>query len=372
MLKWLVSTSLQLRVVVVTLTIVVLIAGPRIIANMPLDVFPEFAPPLVEVQTEGPGLSATEVESLISVPIENVLNGTPSLATLRSRSVLGLSSVVLIFREGTNLLQARQFVQERLATLAGQLPQVASAPVILQPLSSTSRVMKIGITSKSLDQMGMTTLVRWTMRPRLMSVPGVANVAIWGQRDRQLQVVVDPDRLAANQVKLHNLVDSASHALTIGPGGFMDTPNQRLAITHPAPLLTAEDIAQVPLDYRDGTPLRIGDVARVVENFPPPIGDAIINDGPALLLIVEKQRDANTLQVTRNVEAALEALKPGLTELEIDSTIFRPAAEPCSCRRLRMCASRPLRTLLCAKTPRGASTSRRTWLAGTWAVSLER
>jgi Cu/Ag efflux pump CusA len=307
------------------LAAIVLVAGPQIIRNMPLDVFPEFAPPLVEVQTEGPGLSATEVESLVTVPIENVLNGTPSLDTLRSRSVLGLSSVVLIFEQGTDLMRARQFVQERLAILAGQLPAVAQQPVILQPLSSTSRMMKIGISSKTLNQMEMTTLARWTIRPRLMAVPGVANVAIWGQRDRQLQVLVDPERLYQHQVKLNDVIASTSEAVTIGAGGFMDTPNQRLAITHPAPLLTAKDLEQVTLDYRDGTPLRLRDVAQVVEGFPPPIGDAIINDAPGLLLIVEKQRDANTLEVTRNVESALEALRPGLTGLDIDPTIFRPA-----------------------------------------------
>jgi CzcA family heavy metal efflux pump len=325
MLNWLVSTSLKLRVVVIALTVLVLVAGPRIIQNMPLDVFPEFAPPLVEVQTEGPGLSATEIESLITVPIENVLNGVPSLDTLRSKSVLGLSSVVLIFQQNTDLMAARQIVAERLATLSGSLPQVAHAPVILQPLSSTSRVMKIGITSDSLDQMGMTRLARWAMRPRLMAVPGVANVAIWGQRDRQMQILVDPDRLHAHEVPLQQVITSASEALTVGAGGYMDTPNQRIAITHPASLLTAADIARAPLDYRDGTPFRLGDVARVVEGFPPPIGDAIINEEPGLLLIVEKQRDANTLQVTRGVEAAIESLRPGLRDLEIDTTIFRPA-----------------------------------------------
>jgi Cu/Ag efflux pump CusA len=194
-LNWLVSTALQLRIIVIALAALVLVAGPQIIRNMPLDVFPEFAPPLVEVQTEGPGLSATEVESLITVPIENVLNGTPSLARLRSKSVLGLSSVVLIFADGTDLLRARQLVQERLATLSGHLPQVSKTPVILQPLSSTSRMMKIGISSKTLNQVEMTTLTKWTIRPRLMAVPGVANVAIWGQRDRQLQILIDPERL---------------------------------------------------------------------------------------------------------------------------------------------------------------------------------
>ena len=179
-MNWLVSTSLKLRLVVVALAILLMIVGVRVIQTTPLDVFPEFAPPLVEIQTEAPGLSTAEVESLISVPIENALNGTAKLKTLRSKSVLGLSSVVLIFETDTDLMKARQTVQERLALVAPQLPTASRAPVILQPLSSTSRAMKIGMSSQKLSQMELTTLARWTIRPRLMAVPGVANVAIWG------------------------------------------------------------------------------------------------------------------------------------------------------------------------------------------------
>ncbi|MBA3441750.1 MAG: efflux RND transporter permease subunit, partial [Pyrinomonadaceae bacterium] len=200
MMTWIVETSLRLRVVVAVLAVVLMIVGIQIVRTSPLDVFPEFAPPLVEIQTEAPGLSTSEVESLVTVPIENALNGVTSLKTLRSKSVLGLSSVVLIFQENVDLMQARQLVQERLALVAGNLPSVASPPVILSPLSSTSRVMKIGVSSPTLSQMEMTTLARWTIRPRLMAIPGVANVAIWGQRDRQFQVLVDPERLRQHNV----------------------------------------------------------------------------------------------------------------------------------------------------------------------------
>jgi len=325
MMNWIVSTSLHLRIVVVALGIVLMIAGIQIVGTTPLDVFPEFAPPLVEIQTEAPGLSTAEVESLISAPIENSLNGIMSLKTLRSKSVLGLSSVVLIFQEGTDLMRARQLVQERLAIVASALPAVSHAPVILSPLSSTSRVMKIGMSSASLSQMEMTTLARWTIRPRLMSIPGVANVAIWGQRDRQIQVLVDPDNLRAHNVTLDDVVRATRDAVSPAAGGFIDTPNQRLALTHLSAVARAEDLARVPVAFRDGSPLQLGDVAAVVEGHPAPIGDAVINDGPGLLLIVEKQPQGNTLEVTRNVEAALNALRPGLEGVEVDSTIFRPA-----------------------------------------------
>ena len=324
-MNWLVSTSLKLRLVVVALAILLMIVGVRVIQTTPLDVFPEFAPPLVEIQTEAPGLSTAEVESLISVPIENALNGTAKLKTLRSKSVLGLSSVVLIFETDTDLMKARQTVQERLALVAPQLPTASRAPVILQPLSSTSRAMKIGMSSQKLSQMELTTLARWTIRPRLMAVPGVANVAIWGQRDRQIQALVDPDRLGAHGVTLDEVLKATRDAVAVGAGGFVDTPNQRLAVTHAAAVVKPEDLARVPVAYRRGSPLPLGAVAEVVEGFPPPIGDAVINDGPGLLLIVEKQPEGNTLDVTRNVEAALNALRPGLKDVEVDSTIFRPA-----------------------------------------------
>ncbi len=325
MMRWLVSTSLQLRVVVVALAVVLMVGGIRTVRDAPLDVFPEFAPPLVEIQTEGPGLSTTEVESLITVPIENAVNGIVALKTLRSKSVLGLSSVVMYFKEGTELMQARQMVQERLATVAGQLPAVAHPPVILSPLSSTSRVMKIGMWSRRLDQVELTTLARWTIRPRLMAIPGVANVAIWGQRDRQIQVQVDPERLRDYKLTLDQVMRVSRDATLPGPGGFIDTPNQRLAVTQVPAVARAEDLRRVPVAFRNGSPLALGDVAEVVEGFPPPIGDAVINDGPGLLLIVEKQPTGNTLDVTRNVEKVVEALKPGLKDVEMDTTIFRPA-----------------------------------------------
>src|SRR6516162_5394450 len=207
-MNWLVSTSLKLRVLVLALSIVLMIVGIQKARTAPLDVFPEFAPPLIEVQTEAPGLSTEEVESFVSVPLENALNGTVGLSTIRSKSVLGLSSVVLILKEGSDVMAARQVVQERLSVEASRLPAAARAPVILPSLSSTSRLMKIGLSSKTLSQMEMTLLAKWTIRPRLMAIPGVANVAIWGQRDRQFQVLVDPDRLRDHKVTLNQMTQA--------------------------------------------------------------------------------------------------------------------------------------------------------------------
>ncbi|MBL8801043.1 MAG: efflux RND transporter permease subunit [Planctomycetes bacterium] len=325
MLNALVSASMRLRVAVLAVALALVVFGFQRAGQTPLDVFPEFAPPLIELQTEAPGLTSAEVESLVTLPLESALNGLPWVRTVRSKSVLGLSSVVLILERGADLLRARQLVQERVAIAASRLPGVALAPVILSPLSSTSRVMKIGLTSSSLTQIELTTLARWTIRPKLMSVAGVANVAIWGQRDRQLQVLVDPERLNALGLTLNDIQRAAGDAASIVTGGFVDTPNQRLAIRHVAQAATVEDLARSVVTVRNGVALRLGEVADVVEGFPPPIGDAVINDDLGLMLIVEKQPWGNTLDVTYGVEAALDALAPGLADVTIDRNIFRPA-----------------------------------------------
>ena len=325
MLRSLVALSLRNRYVVVALSVLLMIVAWRTLRLTPLDVFPEFAPPLVEIQTEAPGLSTADVEALVTVPLEQALTGVPGLRTLRSKSVLGLSSVVMILKPGTDVMDARQAVQERVSRAAVQLPAVARPPVMLSPLSSLSRVMKIGLTSPTLSQVELTTLTKWTVRPRLMAVPGVANVAIWGQRDRQLQVIVDPDRLNTHGVSVADVVRAAAEGVSLQTGGFLETPNQRLPVTHAPAVRSAADLEAIVVATHHGAALRIGDVAAVTEGTAPPIGDAVINDGPGLLLIVEKQLGANTLQVTRDVERILNDLKPALSGVHVDASIFRPA-----------------------------------------------
>ena len=351
-MSWLIRASLEFRVIVLMIAIGLIVVGVRTLDSIPLDVFPEFAPPLVEIQTEAPGISTEDVESLISVPIENAVNGIPFVKAVRSKSVLGLSSVRLIFASGTDLLMARQLVQERITLVAAQLPLVARPPVILPPLSSLSRCLKIGLWSDTENQMDMTVLTKWTIRPRLMSVSGVANVAVWGEKDPQLQVIADPDRLRANGVTLDVLMQAVRDATAVGAGGFVDTPNQRLALRHVPAVYTPEQLGEMVLAFRGattavgssvgpigtinslragaitssgGSPIRIRDVADIVIDYAPPIGNAIINNQPGLLLIVEKQPWANTLDVTRGVEKAMEELKPGMGEVQFDTTIFRPA-----------------------------------------------
>jgi Cu/Ag efflux pump CusA len=356
MIRWIVGSSLNRRLLVVTLAVAMVLIGATQFKKMPVAALPEFGPVYVEVQTEALGLSAAEVEQFITVPLEqNLLNGVAWLDDIQSESINGLSSIMLIFEPGTDPMRARQMVQERL-TQAYALPNVSRPPVMLQPLSATSRLMMIRLSSETLSQIDMSVLARWTIRPQLMGVPGVANVAIWGQREQQLQVLVDPVKLQANGVTLDQIIETTGNALWVSPltyleasvpgtGGFIDSPNQRLGIQHLLPITTPDDLAQVPLEgctggypnatrhvdgncppIPEGRPqLLIGDVATVVENHQPLIGDAIFTDGEGLLLVVEKFPEANTLDVTEGVEAALAEMRPGLTGLEINTEVFRPA-----------------------------------------------
>jgi len=322
----LVAACLRLRFVVLLAAALFLVVGGRAATGAHVDVFPEFSPPRVEIQTEAPGLSAVEVETLVTTPIERAVHGVAFLSALRSKSVLGLSSVTLVFAEGTDLLHARQLVQERLGGLGGQLPMSAKAPVMLAPLSSTSRVLKIGVSSTTRSQLELSDLARFTIRPRLMAVPGVANVAIWGQRSRQLQVLVNPDALQARGVRLDQVLKVAADASAPAPAGYVDTPNQRFAVVHAAFAGTKEALgATVVASRPGGASVRLADVATIVEGWPAPIGDAIIDGAPGLLLIVEKQPWGNTLEVTRDVERTLALLGPALEGVKVDPTIFRPA-----------------------------------------------
>ena len=333
MMRALVTWSLKFRVSVVVVAAALMVLGVRQLRHMPVDVLPEFSPPRVEIQTEALGLSAQEVEQLITVPLEqDLLNGVPWLQSIGSESLSGLSSITLLFKPGSDLMRARQMVSERL-TQAFALPHVSKPPTMLQPVSSTSRVMLIGLSSESLSLIQMSVLARWTIAPRLLGVPGVANVAIWGQRDRQLQVLVDPERLRDRGVSLLQVLETTGNALwvsslsfveasTPGTGGFIDNANQRLGIRHILPIVSPEGLAQVPIE---ATGVRLGDVADVVEGHQPLIGDALTADRSSLLLVVDRFPGSNLLDVTRGVKHAISELRPGLSGLEISSTLFRPA-----------------------------------------------
>jgi CzcA family heavy metal efflux pump len=334
MMEWIIRSSIQFRFLVLVVAAALMAFGATQLRAMPVDVLPEFNPPFVEIQTEALGLSAEEVEQMITVPMEqDLLAGVAWLDVIRSESIPGLSSVLIYFEPGTDLYRARQMVAERMAQAAVGLPHVSKPPTMIQPLSSSGRFMIVGLSSQELSLIEMSVLARWTIGPRLMGVPGVANVAIWGNRDRQLQVLVDPEQLQDVGVSLQQVVETTGNALWVssltfleasspGAGGFIDTPNQRLGVWHVLPISSPEELAQVPVQ---GTALSLRDVAQVVEAHQPLIGDALIKDQSNLLLVIEKLPGINTLEVTRGIEQALDALRPGFVSINFDATLYRPA-----------------------------------------------
>jgi Cu/Ag efflux pump CusA len=337
-----VGASLRSRGVVLALGVALMIIGVVQLRDMPRDSLPEFRPPTVEVQTEALGLSAPEVEQLITVPLEqDLLDGVAFLDTIHSESVSGLSRIEMVFEPGTDLAHARQVVNERL-TQAHGLPQVSQPPQMLQPASSTNRVMMIGLSSDRVSMLDLSVLARWTIRPRLMGVPGVANVAVWGLRDKQIQVQVDPNRLREVGVALDDVIRTTGNALwtspltfleasTPGVGGFFDTRSQRLGVRHELPIKKPADLGQVPVERAaagttDAPALRLGDVATVVEDHPLLNGDAVLADEPGLYVVVEKLPEANVVEVTNDLQAALDAMQPGLGGVRVNTSVFQPAA----------------------------------------------
>ncbi len=334
MMRSIVGWSLRFRFLLIFLAAGLMFFGYRDVRNMPVDVFPEFAPPRVEVQTLSVGLSSTEVESQVTIPLEDALNGVENLDVMRSKSVPQLSSITLIMKPGTDLMRARQLVSERLAVVSPTLPTWAAPPVIMPPVSATRRVLMIGLSSDEIPLTDLSMTAYWKIRARLLRVPGVANVAIWGERLKMLQVQVDPERLRDNGVSLNEVMETTADAVdagllrfsegaVIGTGGYLDTANQRLVIRHVPPVVTPADLGQVPL--KEHPALHLSDVTTVVEDHQPLVGDAIVNDRPGLLLVVDKFPWANTLDTTHGLEQALDELRPALTGVEIDSDIFRPA-----------------------------------------------
>jgi CzcA family heavy metal efflux pump len=336
-MRWIIRQSLRFRFLVIAAAAALMIVGAGQLQNARTEAFPEFAPPRVEVQTVTLGLSAEETEEFVTGPLEQTLNGVPELDLIRSTTVPQLSSIELIFNKGTDLLRARQVVQERLAGVTPTLPTWAAPPVIRPPLSAVARVMQIGVTSNEMSLQQLSTIAYWKIRARLLRVPGVVNVAIWGERLQQEHVNVDPARMHARNVSLDQVMTATADSLdagllryadfgnTIGTGGWVNTPAQRLGIRPVLPFVDPHDLAKLPVDTKGGNAVRLGDVADVVRGPQPLIGDAVVNSGPGLLLVLEKSPDANTLKVTKGIDDALKDLQPGLPGIHFDAHVFRQA-----------------------------------------------
>ena len=312
MLNSIVRWSIAQRWLVVIASIIITLWGFRVLTQMPLDVFPAFAPPQVEIQTEAPGLAPEEVESLVTRPIESAINGTPGIETVRSSSAVGISVVRVIFGWDTEIYRARQLVQERLQQAQSQLPQGVEPPQISPISSPLGAAIKYAFTSETTPLMEVRRIVDWQVKNRLLAVPGVTQVVIFGGDVRQYQVLVDPDKLKAFNVSLQEVAEATEKANVNAPGGFLISPDQEMLVRGVGRIASIDELRQSAITARNGTPVLLGQVADVKIGAELKRGDATFNGKKAIVLVVNKQPQADTPTVTRAVEAAMEEIKASL------------------------------------------------------------
>ena len=327
MLRSLVHFSLRFRSVVLVLAGVVLGYGLYVTRTAKLDVFPNFVQPQVVIQTESPGLAPEQVELLVTLPIETLASGLGQLESLRSESIEGLSIITAVFREGTDVFRARQMLAEALAEAAGNLPTGVKTPRMTPLTSSTMDLLKIGLVSDKLTPMELRTFADWTLKPRLLAVPGVAKCSTFGGEVRQLQIQVKPERLVAYGLALSDVLAAARVSTGVVGAGFIETGNQRITLQTEGQALSPDALAEVVVAYTNGFSVRLKDLARVVEGAEPKFGDTVIQGGPGVLLTMSSQYDANTMDATRALEAALADMKPVLDKqgIKLYPRLHRPA-----------------------------------------------
>lgn len=307
-LKW----SIVQRWLIVIAAILLSLWGVRVLTQMPLDVFPSFAPPQVEIQTEAPGLAPEEVESLVTRPIESAINGTPGVEAVRSASAVGISAVRVIFGWDTEVYRARQLVTERLQQAQSQLPQGINQPQILPLSSPLSDVIKYAFTSETTPLMEVRRIVDWQVKIRLLAVPGVSQIVVFGGDERQYQVLVDPQKLKQFNVSLDEVSKAAAAANINAPGGFLMNPDQQLLIRGIGRIQSIEQLKQSAITARNGTPVLLSNVAEVQIGAAIKQGDGSFNGKKAVVMVVLKQPTADTPTVTKVIEAVMAEIRPSL------------------------------------------------------------
>jgi CzcA family heavy metal efflux pump len=327
MLSALVRSSLRFRGVVLALASALLGYGFYTLSQAKYDVFPNFTPPYVQIQTEAPGLSPEQVELLVTRPIENAINGVAGIDSLRSSSIQGLSVATVVFQDGTDIYRDRQVVAERLATLESQLPAGVAAPRITPLTSSTSTVLEVGLISDKQSLMELRTVADWTVRPRLLAVRGIANATVFGGEVEQYQIQLNPERLIQHRLTVDDVLAAAQRATGIRGAGVIDTANQRIVLQSEGQSLTTAQLADTVVLRQNGFNITLGQVARVVEGPEPAFSAAGIMGKPGVILVLQAQYGANTVEAARAADQALDGLRPALQaqDIELRADLFRPA-----------------------------------------------
>ena len=327
MLSAIVREALRRKGIILTLAAILLGYGVYSLRRAKYEVFPEFAPAIVSIMTEAPGLSPEQVELLVTQPIEFAINGVTGIQSLMSQSIQGLSDVHVVFNPASNVYLDRQLVSEQLATLAGQLPAGVQSPVMTPLTTSTADVLDLGLTSKTVSPMQLRTDADWLVKPALRAVRGVANVSIWGGQIKQYQIQFIPRRLIQYDLSLNDVLAAARRATGVRGAGFIETPNQRFILRPEGQSLTAQELAQTVLVHHNGFNVTLGQVAHVAEGPQPPIGAALVDGKPGIILRVNAQYGSNTLAVTHRIDQALKGIRPPLRRqgIRVNEQLFRAA-----------------------------------------------
>jgi CzcA family heavy metal efflux pump len=326
-MRWLVDLCVRYAGTIATLTLVSLMLGLWAVSSAPLDVFPEFVPSTVDIQTEAPGFTSQQVEQLVTKPIENAVNGAPGLTSIRSESIPGLSVITIQFADKIDLYNARQGISERLSELGSALPLGVDTPRLSPLTSSTMDLLKIGLVSDRLSPFELRDQAEWVLKPALLAVPGVAHVLIFGGAVREIHIQPDLRRMTSYGFTLTELADAARAALALKGAGFVDLAHQRILIQTPVAAPDPAAIAGAVLAVRGNTPITIGDVATVTEAPALRAGDSLVMGRPGVLLSLASQYGANTMDTTRALEATLAQLVPALKAqgITIYPALHRPA-----------------------------------------------
>lgn len=326
MMAALIRSAIRFYGVIIGFAILVIVYGAYSLTQSDLNVFPEFAPTQIVIQTESPGLSASLVEKLVTQPIENTISGAIGIKSLRSQSIPGLSIITVIFQDKSDIYRNRQIIAEHLNMLGDQLPP-GITPNITPLTSSASTVLGLGVTSDKLTLMQLRTLVDWHLTPHLMAIPGVADINVYGGEVRQFQIKVDPRKLMLYQLNVQDVVNAASLGTGVRGAGYIQNDNQRIILNSQGQTTTPQQLANITLVRKLGRTIRIRDVAEVVEGAAPSISAAAINGVPGVYLSVQGQLGANTYALTKMLEQKLADIKPSLTKQEVTlhEGLFRPA-----------------------------------------------
>ncbi len=326
MFNHLIAWALHNRLIVLALTVVLFVAGAFTLQRMSVDVFPEFAPPQVVIQTEAPGMAPQDVESLITYPLESAINGSPGVTAVRSKTSVGLSTITVVFESRTDIYIDRQQINERMQNVLGRLPSSAQPPVMLPVTSAVGWLVKYSLVSDTLSPEALRTLSDWDIRPRILALGGIASVVSIGGDVKQYQVHMDPLRMQAYRISIEQVREALQNANTNVPGAFVQGPGQELIVSGVGRITSLDDIRHTVLTLRDGVPITVGNVAEVALGAEIKRGDAAFANKNAVIGTVSKAYGADTLTTTRKVEAALDAMKKTLPAgVSMNTQVFRQA-----------------------------------------------